>query len=135
QGIGFTYTIALVGMLASYTLTDINKFWVRRKRPYVYGKSSYDGNPFGPESLKSFFSGHTGFTATNYFMTAKMFSDFYPDSNWRPVVWSTAAIIPAFTGWKRIQAGKHFTTDVIVGYLVGAAVGFFLPELHKIRGI
>ncbi|MEO1438481.1 MAG: phosphatase PAP2 family protein [Bacteroidota bacterium] len=132
QDIGVTYAIALEGMLLSYSLTELTKLIVRRKRPYVYGKSAYRGDPFNRNSLKSFFSGHTGFTATNYFMTAKMYSDFYPNSNWRPVVWGTAAIIPGIVAWKRVKAGKHFITDVLVGYIVGAGVGILLPEVHKI---
>ncbi|MEM7104921.1 MAG: phosphatase PAP2 family protein [Bacteroidota bacterium] len=129
--LGVTYVIAFEGMLASYTLTELTKLIVKRKRPYVYGKSDFRGNLFGKESWKSFFSGHTAFTATNYYMAAKMFNDFYPDSNWRPVVWSTAAIVPAITAWKRVQGGKHFVTDVVVGYVVGAAVGILIPEIHR----
>ena len=30
----------------------------------------------------------------------------------------------AITAWKRVQAGKHFVTDVLVGYAVGALVEY-----------
>lgn len=128
---GVSYLIVLEGMLATYTVTEITKLLVKRKRPYVYGRSNYQGNRFSKDAQKSFFSGHASFTAVNYFLGAKMFHDFYPDSDWRPVVWSTAAIIPAFTAWKRVKAGKHFVTDVLVGYAVGALFGVLIPELHR----
>ena len=31
----------------------------------------------------------------------------------------------------RIKAGKHFLTDNLIGYGVGAAAGILIPELHK----
>ena len=42
-----------------------------------------------------------------------------------------AAVVPAITAYLRVKGGKHFYTDVITGYLVGAAVGLIVPELHK----
>ena len=128
---GNTYAIVLEGMLASYTITELSKLLVKRKRPYVYGKSQFNGNLFDKNSLKSFFSGHTSFTATNYFMGAKMFNDFYPESKLKSAVWGTAIIIPAITAWKRVKGGKHFITDVLTGYIVGALVGIFMPEIHR----
>ncbi|MBT8218659.1 MAG: phosphatase PAP2 family protein, partial [Bacteroidia bacterium] len=47
-----------------------------------------------------------------------------------PVVWTTAIAVPALTGLLRTRAGKHFYTDVIVGFVVGAAVGYLIPEIH-----
>ena len=128
---GVTYLIVLEGMAATYAVTEVTKLLARRKRPYVYGQSSFDGNMFTKNSQKSFFSGHSSNTASNYFLAAKMFNDFYPDSNAKTAIWATAAIIPAITAWNRVRAGKHFFTDVIVGYVVGAAVGILIPELHR----
>jgi len=129
---GVTYLIVFEGMLASYTLTELTKLLAKRKRPYVYGRSSFDGDLFTRDAQKSFFSGHSSQTAVHYYLGAKMFNDFYPDSNWKPAVWATAAIIPAITAWKRVQAGKHFVTDVLVGYVVGALVGVLIPEVHRV---
>ncbi len=128
---GVTYLMVFEGMLATYTLTELTKLLAKRKRPYVYGRSAFNENPFTQNAQKSFFSGHSSYTAVNYYMGAKMFSDFYPDSDMEPVVWATAAIIPAITAWKRVQAGKHFVTDVLVGYAVGALVGVLIPEIHR----
>ena len=42
-----------------------------------------------------------------------------------------AAALPALTGYLRIRAGRHYPSDVLVGYLVGGAVGYLIPTLHK----
>ena len=60
-----------------------------------------------------------------------MLNDFYPDSKAKPIIWTSAALIPAITGYLRVKAGRHFTSDVLVGFLVGAAVGWVIPELHR----
>ena len=128
---GITYIIIMEGMLANYAVTEFTKLLSKRKRPYVYGRSSFDGELFTKNAKKSFFSGHASQTSVHYFLAAKMFSDFYPNNDWEPVVWTTAAVIPAFTAWKRVQAGKHFLSDVVVGYTVGALLGILIPEIHK----
>jgi membrane-associated phospholipid phosphatase len=46
-------------------------------------------------------------------------------------VWGAAAIIPAVVAYFRIKAGKHFLTDNLVGYAVGATVGVLVPRLHQ----
>ena len=78
-----------------------------------------------------FFSGHTSSSAYFSFFTAKVFADTHPNSKWKPVVWGSAIALPAMTGYLRYKAGKHFPTDVIVGYGVGAAFGILIPELYK----
>jgi membrane-associated phospholipid phosphatase len=99
-------------------ITAITKKSVLRNRPFVYARFS-------------FFSGHASIVAASSFFTAKVFSDYYSDSKWKPVVWGAAATIPAITGYLRVRAGKHFPTDVITGYAVGAAIGMLVPHLHK----
>jgi hypothetical protein len=29
-------------------------------------------------------------------------------------------------------SGHHFRTDVMTGYAIGAAIGYFIPQLHKV---
>ena len=113
-------------------LTTLTKYIVRRPRPYVYAT---DSNPaydiHSVNARASFVSGHTSSTAASTFFVARTFSDYYPDSRWKPVVWTAAAAIPAFIGYLRVRAGKHYPTDVLGGYLLGAAVGYSLPYLHR----
>lgn len=120
-------------LLLNFGATNLTKSAVRRPRPFMYNPS--DEIPMSLKMKKSaqysFFSGHTSFTAAMSFMTAKLHQDLYPGSKASPVIWGLAAAIPAFTGLQRIRGGKHFITDVLAGYAVGAAIGILVPELHR----
>ena len=104
---------------------------IRRPRPLLYNPNV----PFEKKNKKgarlSFFSGHTSGVATLSFLSAKFFADYYPDSKWKPVVWTAAALLPSTTGYLRYKAGKHFKTDVMMGAAIGACVGILIPHLHK----
>jgi len=112
-------------------LTIVTKMTARRTRPFVYNPSVPIEDKLGRTARASFISGHTSTAAVGSFFTAKIFSDFYPDSPWKPVVWGAAAVIPGLMGYFRVAAGKHYPTDVIAGYLVGGSIGFLVPHLHK----
>lgn len=123
--------LTLEAFLINAAITNLNKVIVRRSRPFLY-------NPDVPLEIKlkkgarySSFSGHTSTVAAMYFLTAQMFNDFYPDSGFKPVVWSIAGIIPAITAYNRMRAGRHFFTDVLLGYIAGALVGIILPRVHR----
>jgi membrane-associated phospholipid phosphatase len=65
---------------------------------------------------------------------AKVLWDYHPEwGNKRWWLWAAAMVPPAFVGYNRYKAYKHFPTDVIFGTAVGAAVGILNPQLHKIR--
>jgi membrane-associated phospholipid phosphatase len=128
--------IAVLGsesLLITYGLTTLAKSTLKRNRPFVFNEDVPLEKKLTPDSRFSFFSGHTSATSTATFFTAKVWSDYHPDSKWKPVVWTAAATIPAVTGYLRVKAGKHYVSDVTVGYAVGALVGYFVPHLHKIK--
>ena len=117
-------------MLATDAAFTMTVGTVYRYRPYLYG--SEGGNRRSAKiATNSFFAGHTAHTATATFFAAKVFHDFNPDSPAQPFIWGAAAIIPAAVGYYRMEAGKHFLTDNIVGYTVGATMGILVPQLHK----
>ena len=112
-------------------LTALCKTLVKRPRPFVY-------NPSVPISFKqetaaryAFFSGHTSMSAALCFLSASIFQDYHPRHKAVPWLWTAAALVPALTGVLRVQAGKHYWSDVITGYLIGAGIGFCIPKLHK----
>jgi len=82
----------------------------------------------------SFFSGHTTQSAANSFFAARVFSDYTKSTRAKVLVWTGAALYPALVGHLRRETGHHFNTDVIVGYCVGALIGYLVPELHRARG-
>lgn len=112
-------------------LTNLTKNWASRTRPFAYNPDAPLSEKLKRDTRRSFFSGHTSMAATGSFLLAKVLSDNFPDKNWTKIVWGGAATLPALTGWARVRAGKHFPTDVLAGYAVGALVGWGLPELHR----
>lgn len=122
----FVETMATTG--AIYTLSA---GLVHRTRPLSYNTDLPDDLRREAGAQRSFIGGHTAATASATFFAAKVFNDFYPDSPARPYVWTAAAAIPAWVGYLRSVSGKHFLTDNIAGYVVGAASGILVPELHK----
>jgi membrane-associated phospholipid phosphatase len=109
-------------------LTSITKAAATRPRPYTYG----DHRVVRPADQVSFFSGHTSATAAAAFAAARGL-DLTGDGSTgeRVLLYGGAGLITAAVGTLRVAAGQHFPTDVIAGALVGGAVGFLVPELHR----
>ncbi|MBU6122168.1 phosphatase PAP2 family protein [Hymenobacter siberiensis] len=120
-------------MLATDALFTTSVGNIYRYRPYLYGTEGGGGRS-GKIATNSFFAGHTGHTATATFFAAKVMHDFNPGYAGEPFVWGAAAVIPAAVAYFRIEAGKHFLTDNLVGYAVGATMGVVVPQLHKVAG-
>lgn len=130
-----TYFIFMEGLLVNGALTNMFKVLFKRPRPYAFSKVPpgmiSERILLQKNTFRSFFSGHTSVVACNSFMAAKMLTDFYPESKAKPIIWTTATLLPAITGYLRVKAGKHFITDVLTGLAVGATVGWLIPELHR----
>jgi uncharacterized membrane protein YoaK (UPF0700 family) len=122
----YIQTLAVTGTLFTSTVA-----LVERSRPLAYNSSLELDQRSNRNSTNSFFAGHTAATATATFFMAKVFNDFHPNSTARPYVWAAAAAVPATVGYLRLRAGKHFLSDNIVGYAVGAGAGILVPHLHK----
>lgn len=122
----FVESMATTGALFSITAGLVQK-----SRPLVYDTTLPIEDRIGNDEQRSFFAGHTAATASATFFAAKVFNDFNPNSPLRPYVWGVAAAIPATVGYLRIRSGKHFLTDNIIGFAVGAASGILIPEIHK----
>ena len=117
--------------LLCYLGTDLTKGLSLRSRPYVYHPDVPMEAKTGIDARKSFFSGHTSAAAANSFFAARVFSDYYPESKWKNLIWGLAIALPAWTAIERVSAGKHFPSDVLAGYAFGAMCGYFVPFFHK----
>lgn len=127
-----TYTVMYVEtFMLNTALTMFVKNLTKRNRPYLYNPEFQKNPTYSNDDSRSFFSGHTSMCASNSFFFAKTFADYNPESQLKPYVWAGSALLPAVTGYLRVRAGKHFPTDVIVGYVVGAVIGYSVPLLHK----
>jgi membrane-associated phospholipid phosphatase len=127
-----TSVISLEVFALNTGLTYLTKTLVSRHRPYVYNPDVPMSEKLKSDSKHSFFSGHTSTTASMSYSFAFMYANYYPDSKAKPAVWAIAAGLPALTGYFRVKSGKHFWTDVLVGYAVGAFTGFIVPYLHEL---
>ncbi len=122
----YAQTMSIAGGLYSLTAGLTN-----RKRPNVYAEDAPLEARLHKYATNSFYAGHTAATASATFFAAKVFHDFNPDSPARPYVWAAAAAVPLAVGYLRMEAGKHFLSDNIIGYAVGASIGILVPQLHK----
>ena len=122
----YVETMAITG--AMFTMAAGN---IERSRPLVYNRSLPMDQRMDNDAQRSFYAGHVAATASATFFAAKVFSDFNPDSRAKPYVWATAAVVPAVVGYYRLKGGKHFLTDNLLGYALGASVGVLVPHLHK----
>ena len=114
-------------------VTLLSKSLTERPRPFVYNSQVDFEEKIRRQARHSFFSGHTSIAAMNTFFLAKIFNDYYPDSKYKAYIWTGAALIPAATAYSRVEGGKHFPTDAMAGYAVGALIGYFIPHFHKVR--
>lgn len=121
--------------LFNWGLTTISKSTFKRTRPLAYNNNVPLEEQLTVDARLSFFSGHTSDTALFTFLTAKFFSDFYPDSPYKPYVWGGAALATITTGYLRYRGGKHFFSDVLTGGIVGGLVGILVPQSHKIKRV
>lgn len=126
-------SVALMGIetiLITNGLTNIAKASFKRFRPFTYNEDVPNELKLESGARLSFFSGHASNTAAMFFFSAKVLTEIHPDMKNKYLVWTAAATIPAAISYFRYKAGKHFPTDVITGYAVGAAVGYLIPTIH-----
>ncbi|HSN16492.1 MAG TPA: phosphatase PAP2 family protein [Anaeromyxobacteraceae bacterium] len=106
-------------------LNQLVKFTVARERPFVhYGDPA---RPHEADDDVSFYSGHTTF-AFALASSAGMVSTLrgYRSAPW---VWGVGMSLAATAGWLRMGGDMHWFSDVLVGAVVGTAVGAGLPWL------
>ena len=73
-------------------------------------------------TTSSFPSGHTAATLVLYGAIAIFVSATVRSLVWRALAWLAAAVLPVVVGFSRVYRGLHHPTDVIFGYVLGAAV-------------
>jgi membrane-associated phospholipid phosphatase len=113
--------------MAASVVNQFVKFSVARERPFATHLSAAEKlapNRSTDEHL-SFYSGHTTLMfslATSAGTIASM-----RGYRWAPLVWAIGLPCAFATGYLRVAADDHWMTDVIVGAVAGAAIGFTIP--------
>lgn len=123
--------ITLESVLLTSGLTDLVKEFAGRPRPFAYDPDLPEELRRDDEAYQSFWSGHTANTAALTFSTAMMVQRSDASPGLKTGTWIGAATLPAAMGLLRVQAGKHFPTDVLTGYAIGALVGVLVPYFHR----
>jgi energy-converting hydrogenase Eha subunit B len=75
----------------------------------------------------SFFSGHSGLAFAMAASAGTVAS--LRDYRSAPAIWAGGLMIAVTTGYLRIAADAHYTTDVLAGAVIGSAVGIAIPLL------
>lgn len=118
-------------VLLTTGFTLMSKAIAARIRPYAYNTTSPLEERTSSDARQSFFSGHAAITSTACFFAAQAASQYDFSRTQKRLIWIGAATLPAFVGTMRVLGGKHFPTDVLTGYTVGALVGMGVPYLHQ----
>ncbi len=135
-----TSYLSIETILLNDLLNVLAKTTFRRRRPFTFNSQvpsppgSEDCKIYDPEAHDaslSFYSGHTAHVAAFTFLTNTLLWYYEPSLHDQHWTWYATAAIPALVGYQRVRAGKHFPTDVIVGYLAGASIGYLVPKLHE----
>jgi membrane-associated phospholipid phosphatase len=130
---GMVAPLAIIGETGLLTvgLTDMVKDLAHRARPYAYNPDVPDEVRMGNDAYVSFWSGHTANTAAITFACAQLVQQSDASKTAKTITWSAAVAWPMAVGLYRVMAGKHFPTDVIAGYIIGAGIGMAVPHLHQ----
>ena len=116
----------------SASVNQLSKGVVRRHRPRAYPASNLGiESKDDQDQANSFFSGHASAISSNLFFFGKVFNDLNQNSPLCLPVWVGVATIAALGSWQRVLAGAHFPSDVLLGYMWGGAVGYWVPEMHR----
>ena len=126
--------------LLTLGVTAVVKPLVGRKRPFAYNDSFTPeerfriGSSRPGEVSRSFFSGHTSSAFAAAAFSSALFEDFYGTDAASRLVWGSTLSLATLTAVARVKAGMHFPTDVVVGALVGGAIGYLVPFAHRKEG-
>lgn len=117
--------------LFSNFIPSYGKGSVKRFRPYAYSTSATWEEKQDIEALRSFFSGHATRAFAAGVMTAIMYEDYFPTSEYRTHVWIASLTLASSCAILRVTSGAHFPTDVIVGAAIGSGIGYLIPYIHR----
>jgi membrane-associated phospholipid phosphatase len=126
--IGVVYLEALSWAFAAKNLL---KFLVPRYRPYVYSPLPAGGGPPPSEYADSFPSGHATIAFTAAAFSLYTFQTYFPSSPYLLPLALAGYGLAGLTATFRVVSGMHFLTDVLAGALLGTAMGYGIPLLHR----
>jgi len=118
-------------MALGVVLPAIAKSGAQRIRPFVYNPDVPLAKKLDLDPKGSFFSRHTTLAFASAVFLCTVYDDYRPGSAARSYVWAGAMLAAAGVGYMRYESGQHFPTDIITGAVVGSALGYGIPRLHR----
>lgn len=128
---GTYLTMYLQNIITTYSVSHITKAMFRRYRPYSYNDEVEEEIRRSPGATLSFFSAHTSVSFASAVFLSITFNKYNPNSNLTPYIWGSSLLIASAVGYFRYEAGQHYPTDIIVGAIIGSAVGYLIPLIHE----
>ena len=111
----FGSSLVIIGaLLAAWFASDRFKEIFRRVRPehwYAFHETSF-----------SYASGHATLSLVFYGTWAYLLWRTFPSSLWRNALLALIGAFVVAIGWSRLALGAHWPTDLLGGYLLGAAI-------------
>jgi hypothetical protein len=131
--LGLDAAIVFESTAVAMALNQMTKLVARRERPCRHFAAAWPppAPPLGPCGVDRFddnlssFSGHTTLAASSWVSGATVAT--LRGNALAPLLWGAGAFFTAATGYLRIAASKHYLSDVLVGVVLGGAVGVLLP--------
>jgi len=120
---------------ANVLLNTAVKYAAPRWRPYHYRDpvaAAYVESQ-SADAFLSFYSGHASTAFAAAVGGAYLFSAAHPQADANPWLWGVESCMATATTIWRVRAGKHFYSDVIVGAVVGSAIGIGIPLLEGVH--
>lgn len=118
--------------LFAYGAKNILKVFAARNRPYTYfediDESALDNHDF----MQSFPSGHSTYSFMSAGFISYVFSEYYPESRYKPLIYAASYSAAVATAALRVASGNHFLTDVAAGAFLGTVIGIGVPALHHL---
>lgn len=119
----------------SLALNTLTKHLVLRARPYTFHPSESAAHwveRVRKDRMLSFYSGHAAMSFTSAVAGGMVFSAGPAAEGAQAAYWLLEMSLAGFTAHARVRAGMHYTSDVLVGALVGAGIGVGVPLAHGV---
>ena len=128
QNLGADAILLAESVTISSLANQFVKFGVGRARPFTI-RDDPDMYKDRADDNLSFYSGHTNMA----FALVVSAGTIAHIRNYKaePYIWGIGMPLALFVAYTRVAAQKHYFTDVLIGAVLGSAIGFAVPWLHR----
>jgi hypothetical protein len=118
-----------------YNFSFFGPLFQNKYRPITYYSEIPMEDRKSGNNKNSQYSGHTASATAATFFAAKVYNDYHPEfsSAKKYMMYGLASVPPLVQGYLRMKALKHFPSDILIGYLIGATCGVVVPEFHRFK--